>query len=139
MRMSKRAALGALVCAAQACGPVTIADGLRPYGANIPAYTQTASGVTWSTDSRDFRGMNGVRIRFDCPARGDSAGSVYGADLFTDDSPVCEAGRFSGRINATGGVVVIEVRPGAAQYVAATRNGVTTNGYAAYEGSFVVL
>ncbi|MFO0560922.1 MAG: LCCL domain-containing protein [Polyangiales bacterium] len=137
--MSKHGALVALVCAAQACGPVAIADGLRPYGSNIPTYAQTATSVTWSTDSRDFRGMNGVRVRFDCPARSDSVGSVYGADLFTDDSPVCEAGRFAGRINAAGGVVVIEVRPGASQYVAATRNGVTTNAYAAYDGSFIVL
>lgn len=140
MRMSKRAALMAVVCAAQACGPVavTIPEGLRPYGANVPAFSQTATGVTWATDARDFRGMNGVHVRYDCPARGE-AGSVYGADLFTDDSPVCEAGRFAGRIDATGGVVIIEIRPGASQYSAGTRNGVTANAYSAYEGSFIVL
>lgn len=141
MRNSKRAALVAVVCAAQACGPVavTIPEGLRPYGSNLPAFSQTATGVSWTTDARDFRGMNGVHVRYDCPARGEQVGSVYGADLFTDDSPICEAGRFAGRIDATGGVVIIEIRPGAAQYTAGSRNGVTANAYAAYDGSFIVL
>ncbi len=118
----------------------TTSVALRPYGANIPASSVTATGITWSTDARDWRGMNAVRIRFDCPAGGTGAGSVYGSDLYTDDSPVCGAGVHAGRISfAGGGPVVIEIRPGAASYASTTRYGVTTNAYAAYDGSFVVL
>ncbi len=118
----------------------TTSTALRPYGANIPASSITATGVTWGTDARTWRGMNNTRIRFDCPAGGTGAGSVYGSDLYTDDSPVCGAGAHAGRISlAGGGVVVIEIRPGAASYAATTRYGVTTNAYAAYDGSFTVL
>lgn len=113
---------------------------LRPYGANIPTSSITATGVTWSTDARTWRGMNGTRIRFDCPGGGSGAGSVYGSDLYTDDSPVCGAGVHAGRISlSAGGVVVIEIRAGAASYAATTRYGVTSNSYAAYDGSFLVL
>jgi hypothetical protein len=131
------AALAALAgCSVEADTSLT----LRPYGANVPTFSMTAPGVTWSTDARTWRGMNGVRVRFDCPGGGAAAGSVYGSDLYTDDSPVCGAGVHAGRISlAAGGVVVIEIRAGAASYAASTRYGVATNAYAAYDGSFVVL
>ena len=121
-----------------ACGPVVV-DGYRPYGSNVPASTSTPSGVTWSTDAREFRGMNGVKVLFTCPAGG-TTGVVYGSDLYTDDSSVCTAGVHSGRIRfSDGGPVVIEIRAGAASYAEGVRNGVSTNGYAAYDGSFIVL
>lgn len=130
--------VGVLAQGLMGCGgPVS---GYRPYGANVPTFTMTAMSVDWSTDARTFRGMNGTRIKYDCPAMGGaSVGSVYGSDLFTDDSPVCGSGFFSGRINASGGPVVIEIRAGAAGYTAGTANGVTTNSYGAYEGSYIVL
>lgn len=137
MQFFKVVASLSLLSALSACGPVAV-DGLRPYGANIPTFQSTASSVSWSTDARTYRGMNGTRVRFDCPAM-DGGGTLYGADLFTDDSSVCQAGQFAGRINTTGGVVVIEIRAGAASYASGTRNGITTNAYSAYDGSFVVL
>lgn len=113
-------------------------DALRPYGTEVPAYSITATGVSWTTDARAWRGMNGTRVRFDCPL-GASVGAVYGSDPYTDDTPVCGAGVHAGRIDLDGGVVVIEVRAGAASYSASTRHGVSTNGYDAYDGSFTVL
>lgn len=113
-------------------------DALRPYGADVPATSVTATRVGWSTDARAWRGLNSVRVRFDCPVGG-APGSVYGSDPYTDDSSVCTAGMHAGRIGIEGGVVVIEVRAGAASYAASTRYGVSTNAYTAYDGSFSVL
>lgn len=140
MRFFEAVASLSLCVVASACGPVAVAaEGYRPYGANIPTFSSTASSVDWTSDARGYRGMNGTRVRFDCPAFAVGGGSVYGVDLYTDDSPVCLAGQFAGRINASGGVVVIEIRPGAASYASGTRNGVTSNAYAAFDGSFIVL
>ena len=45
-----------------------------------------------------------------------------------------------GRIGPTnGGSVVIEIRPGLSSYSASLRNGVQTQDYPAWTGSFVVL
>lgn len=132
------------VCCAAAlasigCGVEAEPSPPRPYGANVPSASIVAVGVNWSADVRAWRGMNGVRVRFDCPFGG-PLGSVYGSDPYTDDSSVCTAGVHAGRISlADGGVVVIELRAGAASYVATSRNGVSSNAYKAYDGSFTVL
>lgn len=112
--------------------------GLRPY-ATLPASSETAPGNDWATIATPYRGRNGLRVRYDCPASG-GGGSVWGTDIYTDDSSVCAAAQHFGRIGAAaGGPVVIEIRGGRGAYQGSTRNGVESLGYGEYEGSFIVL
>lgn len=112
--------------------------GVRPY-AMLPASSETAPGNDWATIATPYRGRNGLRVRYDCPASG-GGGSAWGTDIYTDDSSVCAAAQHFGRIGAAGGgPVVIEVRAGRGAYQGSTRNGVESLGYGAYEGSFIVL
>jgi hypothetical protein len=112
--------------------------GVRPY-TTLPTSNETAAGVDWSTTPTSYRGRNGLRVKFDCPSNG-SNGSVWGTDIYTDDSSVCSCAVHFGRISAaTGGSVVIEIRPGQSSYLSSTRNGIMSVSYGDWPGSFIVL
>lgn len=96
-------------------------------------------GSTWNADAKPLRGSNGKRYTFTCPAGGTPL-TVWGSDVYTDDSSVCTAGVHAGVITtAGGGKVTIEIAAGRLSYTASTRNGVTTRSYGSWSGSFVVV
>ena len=95
--------------------------------------------ISWSQSVTEYRGKNGQRIMLACPANG-STRTIYGSDIYTDDSPVCPAAVHAGLITfENGGSVTIEIRPGANSYTSTTRNGVTSTAYGAWRGSFVFV
>ena len=128
-------ALSVLACVIETSGPGGV---YRPYGGTLPASSMTAPSVTWSTNAIAFRGSNGLRVLYECPSGGGQR-SAWGTDIYTDDSSVCAAAAHYGRINFSGGPVVIEIRPGQDSYAGSSRNGVSTNSYGGYHGSFTVL
>jgi hypothetical protein len=81
-----------------------------------------------------YRGQNGTQVRCSCAAV--SGGTVWGTDLYTDDSNVCAAAVHAGAIPSTGGTVVVTIQPGQSSYTGTTRNGITTLSYGAWAGSF---
>lgn len=94
----------------------------------------------WSTQANSYRGRNGERITFSFPAGGTLSPRVWGTDLYTDDSAIASAAVHAGIITtATGGLVTIEIRPGASSYRGSSRNGVTSRDYGAYYGSFAFV
>jgi hypothetical protein len=96
-------------------------------------------GNDWSAVATVYRGKNGERYDYMCPPKG-SAGYVYGTNLYTDDSSVCTAAVHAGLIAlATGGNVTIEIRPGASTYTGSTRNGITSESYDQWGGSYVFV
>jgi LCCL domain len=65
--------------------------------------------------------------------------SIYGSDIFTTGSHLGMAAVHSGvLVNGQRGVVKVTILPGQANYVASTRNGVTSIAYGAYGISFKV-
>jgi hypothetical protein len=103
----------------------------NPPGAGVGLYG-------WSANATDFRAFAGEHFTFICPPGG-AAGTIWGTDVYTDDSSVCTAAVHAGRITlAKGGNVPIEVRPGQGSYKGSTRNGITSFDYGAWQGSFTV-
>ncbi|MBS1811183.1 MAG: hypothetical protein JST84_23670 [Acidobacteria bacterium] len=101
---------------------------------NIPQTT-----INWGTNATALRGQNGQRVTYTCPGGG-RFGSVWGTDVYTDDSSICTAAVHAGRINVqTGGTVTIEIRAGQSQYTGSTRYGVTSAGYGGWHGSYVFV
>ncbi|NVJ22401.1 protease B [Myxococcus sp. AM011] len=96
------------------------------YGGTIPS----CSSINFTS----YRGQNGTQIRCSCPAT--SSGTVWGTDLYTDDSNACAAAVHAGAIPSTGGTVVAVIQPGQSSYTGTTRNGITTLSYSAWDGSF---
>ena len=105
-----------------------------------PAPTPTPVTATWSTDATAYRGENGKRYAYTCPAVAEiSGGAVWGTDTYTDDSSVCKAAVHAGKITMAGGTVTLEIRAGQATYTGSTRNGVTTSDYGIWQGSYVFI
>ena len=95
--------------------------------------------IAWGAHAASYRGQNGQRMRFLCPASG-TPGGVWGTDVYTDDSSICTAAVHVGLISTgSGGPVQIEIRPGLPGYVGSARNGVSTAGYGAWHGSYVFV
>jgi hypothetical protein len=95
--------------------------------------------ISWDTSAAGFKGEKGQTYRFRCPAEG-TAQSIYGSDIYTDDSSICTAAVHAGIIDIErGGVVAIEIRPGRSIYGSTTRHGIKSNSFGQYGRSFVIL
>jgi hypothetical protein len=94
--------------------------------------------VMWNTSAAMVGGEDGKTWKFLCPGNGFN-GSVWGTDVYTLDSSICNAAVHSGKFTLeSGGPVTIELRPGEPAYKGSSRNGVRTIDYGAYGRSFVV-
>lgn len=95
--------------------------------------------VDWGETPVEHRGKDNQRFVYWCPPGGDlTSRTVWGTDVYTDDSSICIAAVHAGKINRIqGGVVEIEIRPGQSSYTGTSRNGVTTVDYGEWGGSFV--
>jgi hypothetical protein len=92
----------------------------------------------WGKSALGLNGSVGEQYTFTCPPGGRSY-TVWGTDIYTDDSSVCTAAVHAGLIDfEDGGEVVIEVRPGES-YLGTWANGVTTESYGSWGGSFVFV
>jgi hypothetical protein len=95
-----------------------------------------ATADAWTKDAVEHRGQNGTEVKFDCPAGG-TLDTIWGTETYTDDSSVCSAAVHVGLITVEdGGKVTIEIQPGQAVYDAGEANGVTSQYYGAWTGSF---
>jgi hypothetical protein len=96
---------------------------------------QSGSGP-WAATAADRRGEVGTTATFECPGGGE-AGSLWGVNIYTDDSSVCTAAVQMGLITfEEGGSVTIEILEGQDSYTGAEANGVTSKRYASWGGSF---
>ncbi len=130
---------------ALACGLgllLAVPSGTAAIDAAGPAAAQqepepVASG--WDVTAEAYRGLEGAAIVVVCPSHA-TAGSVWGTDVYTDDSSICTAAVHAGRITvAGGGYVIVQIRAGEQSYTGSTRNGVTTSSRGSWAGSFTVI
>ncbi|WP_127106844.1 LCCL domain-containing protein [Pararhodobacter zhoushanensis] len=85
-----------------------------------------------------YRGQNGQVLRFE--VTGATSGSVWGSDVYTDDSTIARAAVHAGvlRVGETG-VVAVTVLPGRDGYAASRRNGIDSTAYGRWQGSYSFL
>jgi hypothetical protein len=106
----------------------------------IPVQPANIIQGTWATQADSYRGQNGKQVTISFPAGGVLSSRLWGTDLYTDDSSIGTAAVHAGLINPqSGGTVTIEIRPGVSSYQGSTRNGITSSGYGAFQGSFVFV
>ena len=102
-----------------------------------PAAIAEGTPTTWEANATSLNGTDGQTLILAC-SPGGAAHTVWGSDVYTDDSSICTAAVHSGLITyERGGSVTVELRPGRALYGCSERNGVTTNPYGPYPHSFV--
>jgi len=75
---------------------------------------------------------------FSCTCTDDAAseGTVWGSGTYTRDSSICRAAVHAGAAKPGGGKVTVRGVPGCVKYEGSTKNGITTESWGAYEGSF---
>ncbi len=109
-----------------------------PVGTLPPSIGGTA-GTNWGTNAVSQRAQIGRRFSCNCPANG-SFGSVWGTDIYTDDSSICTAAVHAGLITRQGGgTVTIEMRAGLPSYTSTLRNGINSTSFMQWHGSFVFV
>ena len=98
--------------------------------------TPVVSDADWNTSAEQWEFKPGVRYSVTLPPGG-SAGSVWGTDIYTNDSSIGTAAVHAGLITFNaGGQVTIELVEGKPSYEGSTRNGVTSNSYGDWGGSY---
>jgi hypothetical protein len=98
-----------------------------------------AQALSWTDRATQFRGQNGTTVRVWCPPGG-APSSVWGSRPYTDDSSICTAAVHAGRIQlATGGAFGVLISRGFPRYTGSERNGVTSNSFGTFPGSFVIV
>ncbi len=110
---------------------LSVSDSAAAYAA-APALT----GVT--TAPSTFVGYrNKVNQTFEFVVTGSSSGSVWGTDIYTDDSNVASAAVHAGVV-APGETktVSVTILPGKSSYAASTRNGVASRSWGGWTGSY---
>jgi len=70
---------------------------------------------------------------------GSNAGSVWGTDIYTDDSSLAAAAVHAG-VLAVGqtGIIKVTILPGQSSYASSTRHGVSSGSWENWDGSFQV-
>lgn len=108
-----------------------------------PAPAPAVHEVDWRSTPLDLnlRGFDGARFHFRCPPGRVRPGQVTGSGPYTDGSSICAAGVHAGVISAAhGGLVTIEVRPGASHFRATLRHYVQSEAYDGFWiGTFLVI
>jgi len=91
-----------------------------------------------SGNATSWRGNNNQR--YSGSVTGASSGSLWGTDIYTDDSSIPRAAVHAGKV-AVGETktLTIEIRPGQSSYTSTTRNGVTSSSYGSWSGSYVFV
>ena len=82
-----------------------------------------------------FRVQTGQSFVFE--VTGHSSGSVWGSDVYTDDSSLASSAVHAGVLReGQRGMVKVTILPGQESYEPSTRNGIASNPYENWEGSF---
>jgi hypothetical protein len=110
-----------------------------PDAATPPTVAEYDYDGDWYTTPRQLQAPVGGRVRLEC-SPGGQGGNVWGTDVYTDDSSICEAAVHAGMITrGEGGVVRFEVLGSQPSFSGTERNGVTTMRYPSWPGSFRFL
>lgn len=97
------------------------------------------SGDGWLMTPCIYRGDGGRELEFACP-QGGAPGPIWGHQIYTDDSSVCTAAVHAGALTVEeGGIARVAIRPGRDSYGGSTQNGITSQAWDGWGGSFEVV
>jgi len=104
--------------------------------ASNSAITQANQTATSNINASAYRGRNNEAFQF--LITGTSSGRVWGSGPYTDDSNIAKTAVHAGKIrDGETGWVTIRIMPGQSSYQGSNANGVETEGYGSYDGSYV--
>jgi hypothetical protein len=97
---------------------------------------EVAATIGWDRAANFYAGREVTEFTVECEAGG-QPGSVWGTDVYTDDSSICTAAVHAGVITADeGGEVTFEITGGEQSYEGTEANGISSQDFGPYDGSF---
>jgi hypothetical protein len=105
--------------------------------AALPAMAQSPVPLACDVPATSIGGEPGTSVVIACPA-GCHSGAVWGTGVYSDDSHICVSAVHAGVIDTSGGVVVVTIQPGQAEYPASTSNNITSLHWTSWGRSFSV-
>jgi hypothetical protein len=78
----------------------------------------------------------GPKSEIECKCGTYAEGTVYGTDMYTQDSSICAAAKHAGLIDDNGGTVKAKAAPGCGKYEGKKQNGVESHEWHEYKASF---
>lgn len=113
------------------------------YGAWPHSYSfaprDTPGSISWRTVWNGVPADFTQPIEVRCPGEGDTAGPVWGTDVYTRDSTICVAAVHAGAIRPNaGGVVTLRRAPAPASYPGSDRYGITSKAWGSSADAFAV-
>lgn len=109
-----------------------------PAGGAIANAVAQAQQLACQQQAKNVEGNQGTSWYMKCPACPDTNGSVWGTDLYTDDSALCLAAIHAGAITSKGGLILVTWLPGQPTYVGSARHTINTKDYGKWGRSFFV-
>jgi len=94
--------------------------------------------IPCSQNVESMRYGAGATFLANCPEGCDSVKNIWGDGLYTQDSPICTASIHAGVIGKSGGRVRVTVQPGQDSYKGITKNGITSDPFGRFGGSYTV-
>lgn len=92
--------------------------------------------ISWSENALLWRGKIGELVQLYLPPQGEP-NTVWGTDIYTDDSSIGSAAVHAGAITlVNGGTVTIEILGPQEKFTGTERNGIITNNYGSWPGSY---
>jgi hypothetical protein len=92
--------------------------------------------ISWFDNAIRYRAAKNSSFDFNCPFNSTFV-TVWGTDIYTDDSGICTAAVHAGLIQpSNGGLVTLTILPGQDSYEGTVANGVSTNNYGEWRASF---
>lgn len=106
----------------------------------LPTRSAPASiDPSWLAQAMPHLNAIGESFEYVCTPNG-TVGPVWGTDVYTADSSVCTAGVHKGMITLeAGGTVRVVMRPGLDIYIGSTRNGVKSDAWDHWDGSYAFV
>jgi len=143
MRLSFGLTLAVLIVAGAASSGCATATDLVRTAQQVGGVAQTTGmapvSVYWNTSAGSLARNVGDTIVADCPPNGEPS-TVWGSDVYTDDSSICTAAVHMGLLTfRSGGRVTVQIRPGQDRYAGVERNGVRSSVYGRWGKSFVFV
>lgn len=94
--------------------------------------------IDWSTNAQELLGPTGATYVVVCPPDGSSR-TIWGTEIYTDDSSVCTAAVHTGVITMEdGGAFVVTIFDGLDSYEASSANGIDSSDWPSWGRSFIV-
>jgi hypothetical protein len=117
----------------------------RPYGPWEIGYRLTdvesvggAVVLPYPDDLTVFRGRNDEQLSFE--VTGSDVGGLWGSGIYSDDSALATAAVHAGVLKpGQSGIVTIEIMPGQTAYEGSESNGVTSQSYGTWDGSYRIV